>query len=339
MKICETERLILREITSDDAEFDYLLNQDPDVIKYTGDGAYESVEAAKNFLENDDLYKKYGFGRWAVIDKTDNSFLGWCGLKYTANPDELDIGFRFYKKYWNQGYATESVKACVDLGLNSFGMETIVGRTMKENKSSIRVLEKIGLKYYRDSKYSGKEGVIYKIEKSELSQGENQELVPIEKNQVINPELSINKASTLSDALQTILSSYTPALFIISEAEFNYSPNQQKWSKKEILGHLIDSATNNHHRIIRAQQEEIPEISFEQNEWVALNHYKTMPSKQLISFWSNYNTHLVSLIKEIPEECFQNKCNTGTIENVSLEFVVSDYIRHLEHHLKQITEG
>lgn len=163
--IAETERFYLREISTSDAENAYRLNGDPDVIKHTGDEAFESIESAKQFLENYDHYIKYGFGRWAVIDKTSNEFLGWCGLKYTPKLDEYDIGFRFFKKHWNKGYATESAKACIDLGFNKFGMKVIVGRAMKENIASIKVLQKIGLTYFEDRISDGETEVIYKIEK------------------------------------------------------------------------------------------------------------------------------------------------------------------------------
>lgn len=165
VKILETERLYLREITPDDAQSAFDLNIDPDVIKYTGDDAFESVEEARHFLEQYDHFRKYGFGRWGVIDKTTHEFLGWCGLKYTPELDEFDIGFRFFKKHWNKGYASEAAKACLALGFEKFKMQTIVGRVMKENKASRRVLEKIGLKYSEDRSCGGEEGLLYKIEK------------------------------------------------------------------------------------------------------------------------------------------------------------------------------
>ena len=145
--IFETQRLFLREFTIDDAENAYLLNLDEEVIKYTGDQSFISIEEAKKFLANYNDYKKNGFGRWAVINKTDNDFLGWCGLKYSTDVDEVDIGFRLFKKHWNKGYATESANACIEMGFNKFGITSIVGRARKENSASIRVLEKIGLQF------------------------------------------------------------------------------------------------------------------------------------------------------------------------------------------------
>ena len=88
MKILETERLYLREMETDDAENAYRLNLDWENIKYTGDKPFESIQEAKEFLLNYSHYKNYGFGRWAVIEKYSNEFLGWCGLKYTPELDE-----------------------------------------------------------------------------------------------------------------------------------------------------------------------------------------------------------------------------------------------------------
>lgn len=163
--ILATERFYLREMTPADAEQAYLLNLDPDVIKYTGDAAFESIDEAKTFLENYTHYQKYGFGRWAVIDKTNDEFLGWCGLKYSEDVDEFDIGFRFFKKHWNKGYASEAAKACLAFGFEKFEMQVIVGRVMKANKASIKVLEKIGLVYDKTFDFGEEEGLIYRIEK------------------------------------------------------------------------------------------------------------------------------------------------------------------------------
>ena len=160
--ILETERTKIRPLTPKDAEHFYMLNQDPEVLKYTGDNPFETVEAAKEFLVQYDQYEKYGVGRWAVINKENEEFLGWCGLKFTEKLNEYDIGFRFFRKHWNNGYATESAKACVELGLNKFKFPEIIGRAMKDNLASIRVLEKIGLVYDRNFDFEGYEGVIYK---------------------------------------------------------------------------------------------------------------------------------------------------------------------------------
>jgi [ribosomal protein S5]-alanine N-acetyltransferase len=161
--IAQTPRLLLKELTIDDAENLYLLNLDPEVIKYTGDKPFGNINEAKIFLENYDHYNKYGYGRWAVIRKSDKAFLGWCGLKYTPDVNEYDIGFRLFKSYWNKGFATEAAAACLKLGFEKYEINEILGRAMKSNKASIIVLEKIGLKFRRNFDFGSQEGLIYSI--------------------------------------------------------------------------------------------------------------------------------------------------------------------------------
>ena len=163
--IAETERLILRELNPDDAKSFYELNLNPNVIKYTGDQAFESQSEARNFLENYKDYEKNGYGRWAVIHKSSQKFIGWCGLKLGEIDNETDIGFRFFEEEWNKGFATESAKECLKYGFENLNLNRIIGRAMKENIASITVLEKIGLQYEKDVIFDGEEAVIYKIEK------------------------------------------------------------------------------------------------------------------------------------------------------------------------------
>jgi ribosomal-protein-alanine N-acetyltransferase len=159
--LIETERLYLREMTPNDAEVAYILNLDPEVIRYTGDDPFESIEEAKTFLENYASYRTYGFGRWGMILKETGEYLGWCGLKYTPELDEFDIGYRLMKKFWGKGYATEAAEACLELGFNRFDMKAIVGRAMPANVASVRVLEKIGLSYLENRIEDGVEEVVY----------------------------------------------------------------------------------------------------------------------------------------------------------------------------------
>lgn len=161
--ILATERLYLREMTTADAASMYALNLDPEVVQYTGDAPFDSISDAHTFLENYDHYSKYGFGRWAVIRKSDQAFLGWCGLKYDPLKDEYDIGYRFFKKYWGQGYATESASSCIQLGFTRFAMQRIVGRVMKQNTASVRVLEKLGLTFHGNYDFDGNQGIVYEI--------------------------------------------------------------------------------------------------------------------------------------------------------------------------------
>lgn len=139
------------------------LNSDPEVLKFTGDKAFSSLDEARLFLENYNQYSLYGFGRWAVIQKSTGNFIGWCGLKYSATTDEVDIGFRFLKTVWNQGYAREAAQKCIELGFDIVGIKRIVGRAMVDNLASVKVLEKLGLTFLKEFDFDGEKGVIYEI--------------------------------------------------------------------------------------------------------------------------------------------------------------------------------
>jgi len=138
---------------------------------------------------------------------------------------------------------------------------------------------------------------------------------------------SILRLSFLCDTIPGLLSA-------IDEQSFSAKPAPQKWSKKEIIGHLIDSATNNHQRFVRGQFEENPKIVYDQNKWNEHNYYDRMSSKQVILFWTAYNKQLVEVIKNIPKEKLQNKVNTEASH--TLEFLIIDYVEHMEHHLRQV---
>ncbi|MDQ8005306.1 MAG: GNAT family N-acetyltransferase [Pedobacter sp.] len=161
----ETERTIMRKLTTEDAGSFYTLNLDKEVLKFTGDKPFENLKSAIDFLAGYDQYEKYGVGRLAVIDKATLKFIGWCGLKYDKEKNVYDIGFRFYRSYWNKGFATETAKACLDFGFGKLKIETIVGRAMKQNIGSIKVLEKIGMTFKNSFDFEGQEGVIYEITK------------------------------------------------------------------------------------------------------------------------------------------------------------------------------
>jgi RimJ/RimL family protein N-acetyltransferase len=167
--ILETDRLYLREFNTSDAQSMFDLNSDQDVIRYTGDPPFESVDEAKEFLANYSDYKQNGFGRWAVILKDTNEFIGWCGLK-KHDKGFVDIGFRFFQSHWGYGYASESAKATLDYGFQVLKMDEIIGRAAPENFASIRVLEKINMKFWKRSNCDGFENAAYyRIHKSDCA--------------------------------------------------------------------------------------------------------------------------------------------------------------------------
>ena len=138
----------------------YDLNMDPEVLKYTGDLPFTSIEEARTFLEEYSEYERNGFGRWAVINKENNEFTGWCGLKLNEE-NKIDLGFRFFQRFWNRGYATESAKACLEYGFSVLNMDEIIGRAMKANIASIRVLEKLGMEFWKEQEVEGLHNAVY----------------------------------------------------------------------------------------------------------------------------------------------------------------------------------
>jgi RimJ/RimL family protein N-acetyltransferase len=159
----QTKNLMLRPFNIEDAKNIFLLNDDPQVMEYTGDVPFRSIDEAKRFLLQYLKKTPKGLGRFAVIEKESEQFLGWCGLRYTEDVHEYDIGFRFFRHNWGQGIATESAKACIEYGFNDLHLEEIVGRSRKDNIASIRVLEKIGMTYIKDQEFERQEWVLYKI--------------------------------------------------------------------------------------------------------------------------------------------------------------------------------
>lgn len=162
-EILHTERCILRELTPDDAAFAFELNLDPLVLKFTGDGPFASIDEAKKFLEDYDYRKLHGMGRWGVVRKSDNKVLGWCGLKYNLDIDEVDLGYRFLIEHRNEGYATEASLGCLDYGFNELKIGRIVANAIKENGASIKVMQKIGMRFCKESTLHGQVSVKYEI--------------------------------------------------------------------------------------------------------------------------------------------------------------------------------
>ena len=122
----------------------------------------------------------------------------------------------------------------------------------------------------------------------------------------------------------------------IKEEDFILSLSPGKWSRKQILGHLVDSAANNDQRFIRIQYQNEPVIFYEQDEWVRLQYYNKENSEELIELWRVYNLHLLHIIKNTSvENLTKNGVSKAGMKN-SLCWYITDYVEHLEHHLKQI---
>lgn len=145
----QTERLVLRPFTSEDVIPSYQMNLDAEVSKYTGDGGIVPLEEIERRIKEDVLgdYKKWGYGRFAVELKDGPSFIGFAGLKYLPDLDEVDLGYRFISDFWGRGLATEASEALLEYGFESLKLKRIIAMVLPENQASVRVLEKLGFEF------------------------------------------------------------------------------------------------------------------------------------------------------------------------------------------------
>ena len=164
--ILETDRLLLREFVMDDVEDFFKMVSDPDVTRYTSDGGKTLEEARKGLEERlFQDYRKYGYGRWAAVYKPTGKVIGFAGLKYLDDVNEVDLGYRFFKEYWGKGLATEASRAVLAYGVDNLQLRRIIGIADIENKASIRVLEKVGFTFEKFTTYRDHEVAWYVIEK------------------------------------------------------------------------------------------------------------------------------------------------------------------------------
>ena len=151
MKVLETERLILRWLTADDAPFILELLNDPAWLRFIGDRGVRTINGARTYILNGpvSMYTKLGFGLYVTERKADGVPMGMCGLIKRDGLDDVDIGFAFLPEFYGQGYAEEAATAVMEYGKSTFGLKRIVGITIRDNASSIKLLEKIGLEFER----------------------------------------------------------------------------------------------------------------------------------------------------------------------------------------------
>lgn len=141
---------------------------------------------------------------------------------------------------------------------------------------------------------------------------------------------------TAAIKIEELINHYLPSLKSVPESEMSRKPSLVKWSKKEILGHLVDSAQNNIRRFIVAQYEHEPKIVYNQDVWVSASDYRHFDTDELIQLWVLINKQICSIIKKIPEDRMNIKCRTEDLH--SLEWLADDYAEHMKHHLHQLLE-
>ncbi len=172
MKIfAETDRLILRELLPADAAGMFELDSDPEVHRYLGGNPVTSIaQSLSDIAFIRDQYQTNGIGRWAVVQKSTNEFMGWGGLKLITQPvnnhlNYYDVGYRFIKRFWGKGYASETAKASIDYGFNQLNQTFLYAMADAENQTSIHVLEKSGFKRSGTFDYKGVQSYWFEIER------------------------------------------------------------------------------------------------------------------------------------------------------------------------------
>lgn len=151
VKILETERLVLRELSVEDAAFIVQLLNEPSFIRFIGDRNVRTLEDARKYLLNGPIasYRQHGFGLYLVEDKVQRVSLGMCGLiKREVLPD-VDIGYAFLPEFWAHGYALEAASAIMAFAKQNLKLGRIVAIVSPDNERSIRVLAKLGLSFER----------------------------------------------------------------------------------------------------------------------------------------------------------------------------------------------
>ncbi|HEX8545709.1 MAG TPA: GNAT family N-acetyltransferase [Cytophagaceae bacterium] len=173
MKIfAETDRFILREILATDIDGMFELDSDPEVHRYLGCKPVterDQIVATINFIRQQ--YTDNGIGRWAIIDKGTDDFIGWAGLKFVSDltnnhKDFYDLGYRLRKKYWGQGIATETATASLDYAFSKLNVPKVYAMADCRNDGSNKVLQKVGLKFIETFDLDEIRFNWYKIERS-----------------------------------------------------------------------------------------------------------------------------------------------------------------------------
>jgi len=140
----------------------------------------------------------------------------------------------------------------------------------------------------------------------------------------------------IASRLGKIADDYLRSLKSVSHEQFQFKPSPTKWSKKEILGHLVDSAQNNIRRFIVAQYDERPKIVYNQDKWVAVTNYQQYELTDLVDLWYRLNKHLSHVLRFMPEEMSKHQVETEQLRD--LRWLAEDYIKHLLHHLHQVLD-
>ena len=142
-----------------------------------------------------------------------------------------------------------------------------------------------------------------------------------------------------AEEIDSLADQWRSKLACLDEATAHAKPNPVRWSISEVLGHLIDSACNNHQRFVRAQYCDSLEFpKYDQNQWVSAANYSQCDWETLVELWYFYNRQLAFLVRQIPTAAMSTPCTITPYETCTLEFLVIDYVTHLRHHFEILLE-
>ncbi len=174
MKIhIETERLIMRDLTSEDALNMFIMDSDADVHKFLGNKPVATLRETREIIQNiQKQYTENGIGRWAVVEKASGEFVGWSGFKLVTNvvnekTGYYDLGYRFMKKHWGKGFASETAIAALNHGFRKLNYSEIVGIADVAHIASNKILQKIGLIKRNEFFYDGSLHNFYSLTREE----------------------------------------------------------------------------------------------------------------------------------------------------------------------------
>ena len=159
--ILETERLIMRELKTTDASGMFELDSNPNVMRYLGGKTVESIAVSESIIRMDqEQYAKNGIGRYAVIRKETNEFIGWSGIKYVSEPENnfvnfYDLGYRLTEQHWGKGYGYECALPWIDHAFNTMKIDKLNADAHIENIGSNKILQKLGFQFLNHYEWEG----------------------------------------------------------------------------------------------------------------------------------------------------------------------------------------
>jgi RimJ/RimL family protein N-acetyltransferase len=166
MCVLETERLLLRPMCADDLDDLFALRSDPQVLQFVGQGKpWTREETAEKLRHVARLWDEHGFSMWAMLDRGDGRFVGWCGLGYWHEMPDVELGYTVAPRCWGRGLATEAVGCLLRYAFEVLRLPRVVGVARVGNVASQKVMLKAGMSLRQPYTFDGHEGLLYAVEK------------------------------------------------------------------------------------------------------------------------------------------------------------------------------